>query len=78
MQVCNPQENRQAHSQYPLHSRVSLEKTPNLTWLGMDNCFENWCCQGTIEINASISGLKVLVIKQKYVVTSLALGLGKP
>ena len=33
MQVCNPQEIRQAHSQYPPHSRVSLEKTPSLTWL---------------------------------------------
>jgi hypothetical protein len=31
MQVYNPQEIRQAHSQYPPHSRVSLEKTPSLT-----------------------------------------------
>ena len=28
MQVYNPQEIRQAHSQYPPHSRVSLEKNP--------------------------------------------------
>ena len=28
MLACNPPEIRQAHSQYPPHSRVSLEKTP--------------------------------------------------
>ena len=33
MQVCKPQEIRQAHSQFPPHSRVSLEKTSSLTWL---------------------------------------------
>ena len=33
MQVCNPQEIRQAHSQYPRNSRVSLEKPLSLTWL---------------------------------------------
>ena len=31
MQVCNPQEIHQAHSQYPTHSRVSL--APSFTWL---------------------------------------------
>ena len=31
MQVCNPQEIHQAHSQYPPHSRVSLEKPLSLT-----------------------------------------------
>ena len=31
MQVCNPQEIRQAHNQYPPDSQVSLEKTPSLT-----------------------------------------------
>ena len=30
MQVCNPQEICQAHSQFPPHSRVSLEKTSSL------------------------------------------------
>ena len=30
MQVYNPQEIRQAHSQYLPHSRVSLEKKPNV------------------------------------------------
>ena len=30
MQVCNPQEIRQAHSQYPPNSRVSLEKPLSL------------------------------------------------
>ena len=33
MQVCNPQEIYQARSQFQLHSRVSVEKTPCLTWL---------------------------------------------
>ena len=33
MQVCNPQEIRQAHSQFPPNSRVSLEKPLSLTWL---------------------------------------------
>ena len=33
MQVCNHQEIRQAHSQYPPHSRVSLEKPPSLILL---------------------------------------------
>ena len=27
MQVCNPQEIRQTHSQYPPHSTVSIDKT---------------------------------------------------
>ena len=33
MQVCNPQEIRQAHSQNPQNSRESLEKPLSLTWL---------------------------------------------
>ena len=46
MQVCYPQEIRQAHSKYPPHSRVSLDKTPlllkfndkpNLMWLRTQN-----------------------------------------
>ena len=33
MQVCSPQDIRQAHSQNPPNSRVSLEKPLSLTWL---------------------------------------------
>ena len=33
MQVCSPQGIRQAHSQNPPYSRVSLEKPLSLTWL---------------------------------------------
>ena len=33
MQVYNPQEIHQAHSQYPPNSRVSLEKPLSLMWL---------------------------------------------
>ena len=51
MQVCNPQEIRQAHSQYPRHSRVSLDKIPSLTWLHtfckLKECYKKtgilWC-----------------------------------
>jgi hypothetical protein len=32
MQVCNPQDIRQAHSQYPPNSKVSLEKNSSLTY----------------------------------------------
>ena len=46
MQVCNPQEIRQAHSQYPPHSRVSLEKPLfqhdcARIWKHKDSNFEN-------------------------------------
>ena len=33
MQVCSPQDIRQAHSQNPPNSRVSMEKPLSLTWL---------------------------------------------
>ena len=41
MQVCNPPEICQAHSQHPSHSTVPLEKNPSLTWSRTGNYLMN-------------------------------------